>query len=101
MGQQPPGKDSVVHRIRGYKPLCRIGAGGMGEVFLSRQEKDAELVVIKTLPLASLLDGDRRALFFDEMRIAKLLRHANIVQLLLTGDIEGCPYLVMEFINGP
>jgi serine/threonine-protein kinase len=73
----------------------------MGEVFLARQEKDSQLVVIKTLPLASLLDGDRRALFVDEMRIAKLLRHANIVQLLLAGDIEGCPYLVMEFINGP
>jgi serine/threonine-protein kinase len=40
-------------------------------------------------------------LFTDEMRLARLLRHPNIVELIEADIIDNQPYLILEYIDGP
>ena len=74
----------------------------MAQVYLARTDTDQpRLVAIKTLEITALDDPDRTAMFADEMRIARLLRHPNIVELVEAGVIGDVPFLVLEFIDGP
>ena len=99
-GGIPP--KSIVHRIGGYEPICQLAVGGMAEVYLARiREQPSRLIVIKTLPGALADDPERVTMFVDEMRIARLLRHENIVELIEADVIDMQPYLALEFIDGP
>lgn len=99
---RPISEHSIVHWIEGYTPVCLFARGGMAQVYLARTNTyPSRLVAIKTLQIHSLNDPERMAMFADEMRIARLLRHPNIVELVEAGVIEGEPYLVLEFIDGP
>jgi serine/threonine protein kinase len=92
----------IVYKIEGYVPVCLFARGGMAQVYLAKTRTEPpRLVAIKTLQVSSLDDPDRIAMFADEMRIARLLRHPNIVELVEAGIIDGEPFLVLEFIDGP
>lgn len=92
----------MVHRLEGYSPVCIFARGGMAQVYLGRTKTvPTRLVAIKTLQVTSVDDQDRMTMFADEMRIARLLRHPNIVELVEAGVIDGEPFLVLEFIDGP
>lgn len=98
---QPIPSRSIVRRVEGYEPICLFARGGMAQVFLARTlEEPKRLVAIKTLRISCIDDPDSVAMFVDEMRIAHLLQHENIVELVEAGIIEGEPFLVLEFIDG-
>ena len=82
-----------------YELLHQIAAGGMGEVFLARQqgmEGSEKYLVIKTL-LPSLTDEPEFVkMFFDEASIAALLSHPNIAQIYDLGEASGRPQLSWE-----
>jgi serine/threonine protein kinase len=86
-----------------YELLRRIGAGGMGEVFLARLPglggADKLCVVKKILP--HLLD-DRGfvARFVDEGKVVIHLSHGNIAQVFEMGDVEGEFFMAMEYVEG-
>jgi serine/threonine protein kinase len=95
-------EQSIVHDLEHYDTICLFARGGMAQVYLARtKSKPSRLVAIKTLEISALDDPDRIAMFADEMRIARMLRHPNIVEMVEAGIIEGEPYLVLEFIDGP
>jgi len=87
-----------------YELIRRIGAGGMGEVFLAREPGDARhspraCVVKKVLP--SLLEN--RAFvgrFLDEARVVVKLKHPNIARVYAMGESAGEYYLTMEYVQG-
>lgn len=83
-----------------YEVLGPIGAGGMGEVFVARDPRLGRKVAIKMLPLR--LSGDRDTLtrFTQEARSASALNHPNIVTIYEVGTADGCPFIVMEYIDG-
>jgi response regulator RpfG family c-di-GMP phosphodiesterase/serine/threonine protein kinase len=92
-----------------YRVLDRLGAGGMGVVFLAEHMHLRRLVAIKMLPLYSGSDpgGPLRTRFFNEIRIIAQLQHPNIVWAIDTGEIAGdspdAPvlyYHVMEYVPG-
>ncbi len=86
-----------------YELLSRLGAGGMGEVFLARATGTAgfetRVVIKKMLPhLAGNAEFAQR--FVEEGKLVVRLRHAGIVQVLDLGEHEGDVYLAMEHVDG-
>lgn len=85
-----------------YELVRRIGAGGMGEVFLARHSTvngRRACVVKKVLP--NLVEN--RAFvgrFRDESRVVVKLQHANIARVYAMGDYSGEYYLTMEYVQG-
>jgi serine/threonine protein kinase len=88
-----------------YELIRRIGAGGMGEVFLAREgqgvggQPPRACVVKKVLP--SLLEN--RAFvgrFLDESRVVVRLKHNNIARVYAMGEVNGEYFLTMEYVQG-
>lgn len=78
----------------------RLGLGGMAVVHLARDTALDRPVAVKFL--AERLDGDRelRERFLREARYAAKLSHPNVVAIYDTGEEEGLPYIVMEYVDG-
>ncbi len=82
-----------------YRIVRLLGRGGMGAVFLAREESLDRLVAIKVLPEGSG-DEETRERFRREARIAAQLNQPNVVPLLGFGDVSRTLYLVMGYVNG-
>lgn len=84
-----------------YELLLRIGAGGMGEVFLAREggASPRAVVVKKVLPdlVANRVFVGR---FLDEVKVVARLDHPNIARVFAIGDVEGELFLAMEYVQG-
>lgn len=91
-----PGSGSV---IREYTLLEPLGAGGMGQVFRARHARLDKIVAIKLLRRGRR-DPAMLQRFEREMRAAGRASHPNLVHATDAGDVDGVPFLVMEFIEG-
>jgi serine/threonine-protein kinase len=90
-------------RIGRYTIVDRIGAGGMAELFLARQDGPrgfAKPVALKLLHQHVAEDPEFIAMFEREARVAAALLHPNIVQVLDVGFADGEHYLALELIHG-
>jgi eukaryotic-like serine/threonine-protein kinase len=83
-----------------YEIRSQIGAGGMGEVYLARDQKLNRDVAIKVLPAALSQDGDRLRRFEQEAQAAGALNHPNILAVYDVGMHDGAPYIVSELLEG-
>ena len=87
-----------VPEILGFHQMELIGRGGSGEVYRAWQPALARWVAIKTLPPGRSVEQADRVL--REARILGRLNHRHIVQIHDTGELDGRPYLVMEWMAG-
>lgn len=83
-----------------YELVCELGRGGMGVVYQARQKNLDRTVALKMVLASHLASEQQLRRFESEGRAAASLRHANIVRLLDSGQIEGQPYLAMDYIAG-
>jgi serine/threonine-protein kinase len=86
-----------------YRLLRRLGAGGMGEVWLAVQEGAADFrrtVVCKFVPEDQRGNDGLALMLADEARILGLLHHPNIVAPVDFVDGDGGPLLVLEYVDG-
>ena len=83
-----------------YEIVSPLGAGGMGEVYRSRDPRLKREVAIKVLPQALSLDADRLRRFEQEALATAALNHPNILAVFDIGTIEGSPYVVSELLEG-
>jgi len=87
-----------------YDVVREIGRGSMGTVYLGHDPFGARDVAIKVAhPEAvagSLGAGRYRKLFFNEAKVAGMLKHPNIVQVYDAGVEEDIWYIVMEYVPG-
>lgn len=83
-----------------YEILSAIGAGGMGEVYRSRDTRLGRDVAIKVLPLHLSANPDFKERFDREARAISSLNHARICTLYDVGHQDGVDFLVMEFLEG-
>src|SRR5579862_1090302 len=88
---------SGVRRIGPYEVLGTIGRGGMGEVYLDRDEKLDREIALKLIH-PTFLGNEIRAV--QEIKILKKLDHDGIVRLLGDGKHEGQTYFTMEYVDG-
>ncbi|MEA2343828.1 MAG: eukaryotic-like serine/threonine-protein kinase, partial [Thermoanaerobaculia bacterium] len=58
-----------------------LGKGGMGTVYLARDQRLDRLVAVKVLHAEDLAAEDRRARFLREARTAAAIRHANVATI--------------------
>jgi tetratricopeptide (TPR) repeat protein len=97
MGVQPS-----LRRIGKYEVIDVIGTGGMGIVFRAHDPAIGRTVAIKMLrqtdPGATAGAVDR--FFSREMKSTGNLHHKNIVTVYDSGEQDGNPYLVMEYLEG-
>jgi serine/threonine protein kinase/Tfp pilus assembly protein PilF len=86
--------------LQHYRVRERLGAGGMGEVYLAEDMRLGRDVALKFLPASAQADVDRRARLMTEARAASALRSSHIAAIYDIGEHEGAVYLVMEFVEG-
>src|SRR4029079_6553201 len=81
----------------------RIGRGGMGIVFLGRDESLKRDVAIKVLTPDLAEDLTTRTRSIREAEAASAVAHPNVVNIYHVGVLErtGVPYFVMQYIEGP
>lgn len=82
-----------------YEVLERLGAGGMGEVFLARRP-GGETVVIKRILPRFAAEKEFLDRFLHEARVLARLNDPTIVRIVELGDVEGQWFLAMEFVDG-
>jgi len=86
--------------IQHYRVGERLGAGGMGEVYLAEDVRLGRPVALKFLPPALKADPDSRARLLNEARAASLLRSPNIAVTYDIGEYGGSDFIVMEYVEG-
>jgi serine/threonine protein kinase/Tol biopolymer transport system component len=88
------------HSLGHYKILAKIGAGGMGEVYLAQDSKLGRKVALKLLPEYFVNDKDRLTRFIQEARAASALNHPNIITIFDIGQAGSTHFIATEFIEG-
>ena len=83
-----------------YEIRSKVGAGGMGEVYLARDTEIGRDVAVKVLPSTFSADKDRLQRFQQEACAAGALNHPNILSIYDVGKHDGSPYVVSELLQG-
>ncbi|MBK8598765.1 MAG: serine/threonine protein kinase [Holophagales bacterium] len=91
-----------VRSIGPYRPLRKLGEGGMGVVHCAQDARNPDrLVALKVLSGSAFSAADDSARrFLRESRILENLRHPNIVSFYEVGLHDGRPYFAMELLSG-
>jgi eukaryotic-like serine/threonine-protein kinase len=90
----------VGRRFGPYAVVAPIGSGGMAEVYRARDEQLGREIAIKVLPQHFASDPDRRARVEREARMLAALNHPHIGAIYGLEDVDGCPALVLELVEG-
>ena len=90
-----PGTKLVRYEIR-----SKIGAGGMGEVYLAEDTRLHRKVALKILPTELAANKDRMRRFEQEAQAAAALNHPNIAHIYEIGESGGVNFMAMEFVDG-
>src|SRR5437660_4252810 len=84
-----------------YRITSKLGAGGMGEVFLADDTRLERKAAIKFLPAEVAADPERRKRFLTEAKAASALNHPHVCIVYDVGEtVEGVPFIAMEFVGG-
>jgi serine/threonine protein kinase/tetratricopeptide (TPR) repeat protein len=85
--------------VPGYRYIEELGKGGMGVVYKARHTKLNRVVALKML----LGDGGSSSSitrFLTEAKAVAAIRHKNVVQVHDYGEVNGRPYMALEFLPG-
>ncbi|MET8183855.1 serine/threonine-protein kinase [Streptomyces sp. NPDC005336] len=94
-----PLRDDDPRTIGGFTLVCRIGAGGMGQVYLG-ESAAGQQVAVKVIK-SSVLDEDSRARFLLEVDSLKTVYGPFIASFLAADAHAEQPWLAVEFVAGP
>jgi len=83
-----------------YRIIEKIGAGGMGEVYLAEDTELKRQVALKFLPPHMCQDEDCRVRFKPEAQAAAKLKHHNIACIHEAGEYSGHPFYSMQVVEG-
>ncbi len=87
--------------VRSYRLTSRLGAGGMGDVYLARDTRLDRDVALKVLPEAFAADVEQLARFRREAQLLASLNHPNIGAIYGFEESGSIHALVLELVEGP
>jgi serine/threonine-protein kinase len=96
-------EDPMVGKLVGgrYRVVEKLGSGGMGAVYLVREESATTELAMKVLSPTLAADPLQRARFFRESRVAQSIEHDNVVRVLEVGEsASGNVFMVLEYLPG-
>ena len=96
MNKELPAGSTLSH----YLVVSKIGAGGMGEVYVAEDTQLRRQVALKILPSDLASNQDRMRRFVQEAQSAAALNHPNIAHIYEIGESEGTNFIAMEFVDG-
>jgi len=83
-----------------YRIVAMIGRGGMGEVYRADDLKLGQTVALKFLPPGVATDSAAVTRLHTEVRLAREIAHPNVCRVYDVGDINGQPFLSMQYVDG-
>src|SRR2546423_1248135 len=83
-----------------YRIIGLLGRGGMGEVYRATDLTLGQSVALKFLPEEASRNQRLLERFHGEVRVARLVSHPNVCRVYDIGEIEGLPFISMEYIDG-
>jgi serine/threonine-protein kinase len=98
--EQAEGGDREHSPVRGYTLLRELGQGGMGAVYLARNDETGDEVALKLMLPKVAASTEARQRFLREIQLARTLRHTNIAAVYEAGDAQGGFYFTTEYCAG-
>jgi eukaryotic-like serine/threonine-protein kinase len=83
-----------------YEIILRLGAGGMGEVYLAEDKHLGRKVALKLLIEETENNQEFLRRFKQEARAASALNHPNIITIYQIGEWKNLNFIAMEFVEG-
>src|SRR5579864_9553485 len=83
-----------------YRILTLLGRGGMGEVYRATDLTLGQSVALKFLPENASHNQRLLERFHGEVRVARLVSHPNVCRVYDIGEVEGMPFISMEYVDG-
>jgi eukaryotic-like serine/threonine-protein kinase len=83
-----------------FEILAVLGAGGMGVVYKARDRELDDLVALKMLKRELLGDRSNLERLKAEIKLARRITHPNVLRTHDFGEIDGIPYISMEYVRG-
>lgn len=94
-------QDELVGRtLGGFEVVERLGRGGMGCVYLAREQALDRFVALKVMLAAASADDSLVQRFEREAKAAARLSHPNIVPVYTVGEDQGVAFIAMEYVEG-
>ncbi len=91
---------SIGSTVGRYEIVAQLDSGGMADLFLGRRARDGRCFALKSPKTPKDPADPLRRMFLDEARIAAHIRHENVVQIEELVEVDGRPFLVMEYLPG-
>jgi serine/threonine-protein kinase len=83
-----------------YRIIGLLGRGGMGEVYRATDLMLGQSVALKFLPQEAASNPRLLERFHGEVRVARQVSHPNVCRVYDIGEIEGMPFISMEYVDG-
>ena len=83
-----------------YRILSELGAGGMGVVYKAHDLELDDVVALKMLKPSALMDQEQLDRLKSEIKLARMITHPNVLRTFDFGEVDGHPYISMEYVRG-
>jgi hypothetical protein len=93
-------RQELPERLGRYRIVRKLGAGGMGAVYLAEDTQLGRQVALKVPHFDDGADPKIIERFYREARVAAAIEHPNLCPVYDVGQAEGVHYLTMPYING-
>ncbi|MEP6882903.1 MAG: protein kinase [Dokdonella sp.] len=83
-----------------YRIISQLGEGGMGIVYKAHDIELDDVVALKMLRPGLLVDTEQLDRLKSEIKLARRITHPNVLRTFDFGDVDGRPYISMEYVRG-
>jgi serine/threonine-protein kinase len=98
--RKEPRGDEPTAQFGRFRVVRTLAFGGMAQILLATEGPDGPLVVLKRILPHYAQQHEFVQFFIHEGRLGQRLVHPNLVQTLEAGQVDGVPYIALEYLRG-